>query len=99
MHFRYHAEREKKSACNIRSLRSIEYPFHFLLINLKFGTRTKNRGIVIDEYVIIIALLFHSPQSAPHPPTPIQFLSHICATINFVKVRELFIQRLSKRIS
>lgn len=100
MHFRYHAEREKKSACNIRSLRSIEYPFHFLLINLKFETRTKNRGIVIDEYVIIIALLFHSPQSAPHPPPPpIQFLSHICATINFVKVRELFIQRLSKRIS
>ena len=32
MHFRYHAEREKKSACNIRSLRSIEYPFHFLLL-------------------------------------------------------------------
>ena len=99
MHFRYPAEREKKSACNIRSLRSIEYPFHFLLINLKFETRTKNRGIVIDEYVIIIALLFHSPQSAPHPPPPIQFISHICATINFVKVRELFIQRLSKRIS
>lgn len=99
MHFRYHAEREKKSACNIRSLRSIEYPFHFLLINLKFETRKKYGGIVIDKYVIIIALLFHSPQYAPHPPPPIQFLSHICATINFVKVRELFIQRLSKRIS
>lgn len=97
MHFRYHAEREKKSACNIRSLRSIEYLFNFLLINLKFETRKKYGGIVIDEYVIIIALLFHSPQCA-HPP-PIQFLSHMCATINFVKVRELFIQRLSKRIS
>ena len=79
MHFRYHAEREKKSACNIRSLRSIEYLFNFLLINLKFETRKKYGGIVIDGYVIIIALLFHSPQCAPHPPTPHSiFISHVC---------------------
>ena len=70
MHFGYHVEREKKSACNIRSLRSIEYPFHILLLNLKFETRKKYGGIVIDKYVIIIALLFHSPQCAPHPPPP-----------------------------